>query len=234
VPGFGASGMNSYLTRCAGEPATLRDNHAVDVTVVQFHRRSDRVMTVLRVDEGVLHQSYHPGVHSQRCAGAHKIRPSSERRIEPLNPAVVDGQHVIADRLFHEEGLHFFQLGRVFRRKIVGFAEIFSDMVEFPHVLSERRIGHKDPWDGVARCCDPSVIINAPVANSVRFCHFTRNTRVFCRLLPSLSSRMRLSNALQSLLWTSKVPKKSNMSNKQITHRRIVMGRRFLEESWAK
>jgi hypothetical protein len=29
-----------------------------------------------------------------------------------------------------------------------------------------------------------------------------------------LSSRIRLSNALQSLLWTSKVPKKSNMSNK--------------------
>jgi hypothetical protein len=50
--------------------------------------------------------------------------------------------------------------------------------------------------------------------NSIRFCHFTRNTRVFCRLLPSLSSRIRLSNALQSLLWTSKVPKKSNMSNK--------------------
>ena len=38
--------------------------------------------------------------------------------------------------------------------------------------------------------------------------------RVFCRLLPSLSSRMRLSNALQSLLWTSKVPKKGNISNK--------------------
>jgi hypothetical protein len=66
--------------------------------------------------------------------------------------------------------------------------------------------------------------------NSLRFCHFTRNTCIFCRLLPSLSSRMRLSNALQSLLWTSKVPKKSNMSNKQISHRRIVMGRRFLEE----
>ena len=30
----------------------------------------------------------------------------------------------------------------------------------------------------------------------------------------SLSSLVRLSSALQSLLWTSKVPKKSNMSNK--------------------
>jgi hypothetical protein len=50
--------------------------------------------------------------------------------------------------------------------------------------------------------------------NSLRFCHFTRNTCIFCRLLPSLSSRIRLSNALQSLLWTSKVPEKSNMSNK--------------------
>jgi hypothetical protein len=50
--------------------------------------------------------------------------------------------------------------------------------------------------------------------NSLRFCHFVRNTRVFCRLLPSLSSRIRLSNAFPSLLWTSKVLKKSNMSNK--------------------
>ena len=50
--------------------------------------------------------------------------------------------------------------------------------------------------------------------NSIRFCHFTCNSSVFCRLLPSLSSRMRLSHALQSLLWTSKVLKKSNMSNK--------------------
>jgi len=32
-------------------------------------------------------------------------------------------------------------------------------------------------------------------------------------LFPQLS-RIRLSSALQSLLWTSKVPKKSNMSNK--------------------
>jgi hypothetical protein len=44
--------------------------------------------------------------------------------------------------------------------------------------------------------------------NSLRFFHFTRNTRVFCRLLPSLSSRIRLSNAFPSLLWTPKVPKK--------------------------
>jgi hypothetical protein len=32
--------------------------------------------------------------------------------------------------------------------------------------------------------------------NSLRFCHFTHKIRVFCRLLPSLSSRMCLSNAL--------------------------------------
>jgi len=50
--------------------------------------------------------------------------------------------------------------------------------------------------------------------NSLRFCHFTRNTHVFWRLLPSLSGRIRLSNAFPSLLRTSKMPKKSNMSNK--------------------
>src|ERR1700676_3115981 len=51
--------------------------------------------------------------------------------------------------------------------------------------------------------------------NSLSFCHFTRNTRIFCRLCPSLSSLISLSNALQSLQWTSKVPKKSNKSNKR-------------------
>jgi hypothetical protein len=50
--------------------------------------------------------------------------------------------------------------------------------------------------------------------NSLRFCHFARNSNVFCRLLRSLSSRIRLSDAAQSLQWTSKVLKKSNMSNK--------------------
>jgi hypothetical protein len=32
--------------------------------------------------------------------------------------------------------------------------------------------------------------------NTLRFCHFTHKIRVFCRLLPSLSSRICLSNAL--------------------------------------
>jgi len=50
--------------------------------------------------------------------------------------------------------------------------------------------------------------------NPLVFFHFIRKTRIFCCLKPSLSSRIRLSNALQSLLWTSKVPEKSNMSNK--------------------
>jgi hypothetical protein len=50
--------------------------------------------------------------------------------------------------------------------------------------------------------------------NSLVFCHFVRKTRIFCRFRPSLTSRIRLSSALQSLLWTSKVPKKSNLSNK--------------------
>ena len=50
--------------------------------------------------------------------------------------------------------------------------------------------------------------------NSLVFYHFIHKTRIFCRLRPSLSSLIRLSNALRSLLWTSKVPKKSNMSNK--------------------
>jgi len=51
--------------------------------------------------------------------------------------------------------------------------------------------------------------------NSLVFCDFIRKTRIFCRLRPSLSSLICLSNALQSLLWTSKAPKKSNMSNKR-------------------
>ena len=50
--------------------------------------------------------------------------------------------------------------------------------------------------------------------NPIFLCHFIRKTRVFFRLWPSLTSRIRLSSALQSLLWTSKLPKKSNISNK--------------------
>ena len=50
--------------------------------------------------------------------------------------------------------------------------------------------------------------------NSLVFCHFIRKTSIFCRLRTSLSSLFRLSSALQSLQWTSKVLKKSNMSNK--------------------
>ena len=50
--------------------------------------------------------------------------------------------------------------------------------------------------------------------NSLVFCPFMGKTRIFCRLMPSLSSLIHLSSALPSLPWTSKVPKKNNMSNK--------------------
>ena len=50
--------------------------------------------------------------------------------------------------------------------------------------------------------------------NSPVFCHFIHKTRIFCRLRSGLRSLIRLSGALPSLLWTPKVPKKSNMSNK--------------------
>ena len=53
--------------------------------------------------------------------------------------------------------------------------------------------------------------------NSLVFCHFIRKTRIFCCLRPGLSSLIRLSNALLSLLWTSKASRKSNMSNKPRT-----------------
>jgi hypothetical protein len=52
--------------------------------------------------------------------------------------------------------------------------------------------------------------------NSLAFCHIARNTCIFCRLWPSLSSPISLTSASQSLQWTSKVPKKSNMSNKPV------------------
>src|SRR5580704_13236294 len=65
-----------HVERPATEPPSLRDNHAAGVAIVQFHWRSDRVMAVLYVDEGVFHHANHPGIYGQRSAGAHKIRSS--------------------------------------------------------------------------------------------------------------------------------------------------------------
>ena len=70
---------------------------------------------------------------------------------------------MILDRLFHEEVLKFFQLRRILGGQIIGFAEIFGHVIEFPYVLRERWERHHQPRDGVPGAGNPAIVIDAAI-----------------------------------------------------------------------
>jgi hypothetical protein len=121
--------------------------------------------------------------------------------------------------------LFFWERTEIERLAVVGCPQLIS---------GERRsgwlCGHKDVGENLAELSQTAgLVITAKLSprrrmealsrdvggillpffhNSLVFCHLIRKTRIFCRFRPSLGSLICLGNALQSLLWTSKVAQK--------------------------
>ena len=148
----------------ATKGACLRDNHTISIAVFQFNWRSNGIGAVLYVNECVFRHPGHAGINRQGGAIAHQVGSPGDRRVETLRSAVIDGQDVILDRFLREKVLKLLQLGRILRRHIVSFAEVFSDVVKFPYVLRERWERHHQPRNGVPCASYPAIVIDAPIS----------------------------------------------------------------------
>ena len=77
----------------------------------------------------------HALIDRQRGAACHQVGPPGQGGVDPLEAAVVDGQHVVLDRFLHEEGLHLLELLRVLGGQVVRQAEVRPGVVQLPRVI---------------------------------------------------------------------------------------------------
>ena len=85
------------VERPTAERATLRDDHALGAALRHLDLGRDRVRLVLERDDGVLRQPAH-SAEEQLSIALDQLRPSGEVGVEPLEPAVVERQHVVLRR----------------------------------------------------------------------------------------------------------------------------------------
>ena len=106
----------------------------------------------------------HAGINRQRLAPAEQVGPAGDGGVEPLDAAVIDREDVVAHGFLVEDGLEFLELRGVLRGEVVGLAEVLVHVVEFPHVVLQRRQRHHQPRDRVPRAGDPAFVVDAAVA----------------------------------------------------------------------
>ena len=96
----------------AAEATALRDDHAVGRFVSALDLGDDFERRVLDVDEIVLEQSVHALVQGQALASEHQVGAAGQFGIEQFLAPVVEGQHLVLDRLTEK---HLLQLGQHLR-----------------------------------------------------------------------------------------------------------------------
>ena len=89
-----------------------------------------------------------PGNSTWRGPGD-QLRPAGDCRVQPLEAAVVDGQHVVLHRLDQPQPLQGGEPLRILRGQVVGLRPVGAAVVELPDVFVER--GQLPQW--AARVC---------------------------------------------------------------------------------
>ena len=109
-------------------------------------------------------EAVHAGVEHLRVA-VDQFRTTRDLGIEPLRLAVVDRQHVVADRLDQQQPLQLVQLLGHLLRQVVGLRPVVG-AVQLPHVVVERgKLPGHDPRGAVFRAGSPALVIDAAVAD---------------------------------------------------------------------
>ncbi len=126
------------------------------VGVLHLHLGRDGVCYALHVDEGVLHHARHAGIDCQRLAPAHQVGTSGDRRVEALGASIVDRQHVVADRLLHEDRLQLLQLLRMLLGQVVRLAEVLDRRCRAPTRRPSARVFSRSYPTGSNAGCRPS------------------------------------------------------------------------------
>ena len=147
----------------AAEATALGHDDTVGRFVAGLDVGDDLERRVLDVDEVVLEQAVHALVQGQAGASEHQVRPPGQLGIEQLLPPVVEGQHLVLDRLAEEDLLQLGEdLGMLFG-EIRGHAEVFLHVVELPGVLGEPVLDLA-PRLEVHGAGEPAVEVDAAVA----------------------------------------------------------------------
>ena len=88
--------------------------------------------------------------------------------VHPLGGPVVEGQHVVPDRLDEEQLLELGQLVRHLGRKVVRLRPVLGRVVELPDVQREvRRLGDHVPGRAVLGHRGPAVVVDPAVAHQL-------------------------------------------------------------------
>src|SRR6185312_2685084 len=123
----------------------------------------DDVIDVHELGGAGFGQSPHPRIQPDQPPSGEEAR--TQRRIHPLREPVVEGQHVVASRLYQEQLLQRAQPVRMTHREVHGLAEILLDVVELPAVLGEIGSAPSGPWQtSMPTACDPSLLVDRSVA----------------------------------------------------------------------
>src|SRR5262249_17851094 len=89
-----------------------------------------------------------------------------QKWVRALDETGVEGKDLILSRFGHEVCLQLFQLVRILRSDIVGFAEVLGDVVEFPGIFVKVCAAFGIPRQAtVTADGDPAVFIECTVAN---------------------------------------------------------------------
>src|SRR5271166_5039244 len=147
----------------AAEPATLRQQHAFCAACWDLHIGRNAVGLVLEIRCTSLRNTDHAGKVGE--FGAASSQAGAKADVESFDLAVVDRQHVIFASFGEEEVLKLAKLLGLLRGEVIGFAEVFFDVVEFPLVIFHRHAGAHDPGkDGGRGGGDPAIVVDGAVA----------------------------------------------------------------------
>ena len=152
-----------HIKTPAAEATALRHDDTVGRFVAGLDVGNDLERCGLDVDEVVLEQSGHALVKGEGLTAEHQVGSAGEFGIEQFQAPVVDGQYLVLHRLAEESLLQLLEHLRMLRRKVLGHAEVFRDVVELPGVIDELvlDLAPRLQVDGPG---EPAVVIDAPVA----------------------------------------------------------------------
>ena len=115
----------------AAEASAFGDDHAFRAALRNLDFGSDRVGLVEDARSGA---GRHAGQLTRIIEGRLPCRKARARCIPSQERRVVERQHVVLLRLDIEEGLHFLDLFRHLRGKVIELSRVFLDVIEFPLV----------------------------------------------------------------------------------------------------
>ncbi len=147
----------------AAEGAALGYDDAVGRFVTGLDVGDDLKRGVFGVDEVIFEQAVHALVEGQAFTPEHQVRPPGDFGVEQLLPAVVEGQHLVLDRLAEENLLQLGEDVGMLLGQVRGHAEVFLHVVEFPGVLGEPVLDLAPGFE-VDGPGEPAVEVDAAVA----------------------------------------------------------------------